>query len=762
MPDTIHNNKSDYGKASLYGLSGAVTLLTGVRGALMDTGLGNVAEFLLGALTGAVVMASAFVIATLLRQFVRRLPVLFVTGLLAAFLAVLFLDANSLAEIARTVLDTESWKSPLRRPTGLDVLSMLILIVTPGLLAATIIVACRRSLPEHPWLLAATGIGVAAAIAVVVTLSNVGHDPFETDFSNFTARSWLPALPDDPSAQGRYEIEYFTYGAGDNPRRPEFGARRRLESRLVDASEMLPEWKGIKARMRERYWGFDLEEAPLNALVWAPVGDGPFPLALIVHGNHGMEDYSDTGYRYLGELLASRGFIAVSVDQNYINGTWSGDFRGKEMPARAWLLLEHLQLWRDWSREPGHELGARVDMENVSLIGHSRGGEAVSIAYAYNELPHYPDNATVEFDYGFNIRSLVAIAQVDQRYHRRVELEDVSFLALQGSYDSDEPAFHGLRQFNRIDLTGNGYHFKAGIYVHGANHGQFNTGWGNTDYSPPQSWLLNLAPLIPAADQEKIAQTYISAFLEATLRQDRRYLPLFRDPRVAADYLPDHPYVQQFTDSTFLPIATFEEDLDAGTLTFRPGYIETAGLTLWREEELKHRDERKQGSSAVVLGWEDGAEARFTAFLPEGIPVAADTESVLTLAVAASTEKPASDDNDGEEDGGSDDSDAADDDKPAAAPRLSISVLMADLTEIAVDSADFATLAPPLKVRYLKNEAENKSRYKSDWEPVLQQLEIPFSALGGDPGRVRAISIGFGQMPSGVVIIDDIGVRTAP
>ncbi|MEM9209646.1 MAG: hypothetical protein AAGA61_10380, partial [Pseudomonadota bacterium] len=580
MPDTNPNNKSDYGKAALYGLTGAVALLTGVRGALLDTGLGNLAEFLLGALTGTAVMVCALGLVALVGRIARRVPPLFVVGLFAALMAVWFFDAYSLAELARTVFDTDAWQWPFTRPTGLDAVSLLILTVTPGLLAASVALARRRSLPEHPGFLAVTGVGVAASIAVVVSLSHVGHDPFETDFSNFTATSWLPDLPDDPSTRGRFEVDYFTYGAGENVRRPEFGARRRLDARTVDASQVLPEWKGFKARMRERYWGFDLEAAPLNGRVWAPVGNGPFPLALIVHGNHGMEDYSDAGYRYLGEHLASRGFIAVSVDQNYINGTWSGDFRGKEMPARAWLLLEHLRLWRDWSQQPDHALGPRVDMNNVSLIGHSRGGEAVSIAYAYNALEHFPDDATLGFDYNFNIRSLVAIAQVDQRYHRRVELEDVSFLALQGSYDSDEPAFHGLRQFNRIDLTGDGYHVKAGLYVHGANHGQFNTGWGNTDYSPPQSWLLNLAPLIPATDQEKIARTYIAAFLEATLRQDRRYLPLLRDPRVAADVLPDHPYVQQFTDSTFVPIATFEEDLEVRTATIDRGRIETAGLTL--------------------------------------------------------------------------------------------------------------------------------------------------------------------------------------
>ena len=46
---------------------------------------------------------------------------------------------------------------------------------------------------------------------------------------------------------------------------------------------------------------------PVNGRVWYPHGGGPYPLVLIVHGNHNMKDYSDPGYAYLGTLLASRG-----------------------------------------------------------------------------------------------------------------------------------------------------------------------------------------------------------------------------------------------------------------------------------------------------------------------------------------------------------------------------------------------------------------------------------------------------------------------
>ena len=92
------------------------------------------------------------------------------------------------------------------------------------------------------------------------------------------------------------------------------------------------------AKSRKKYWGFDPKAFPINGRVWYPDGAGPFPLVLIVHGNHNMKDFSDPGYGYLGELLASRGFILASVDENFINGGLRGENDG-----RGWLLLEHLE-----------------------------------------------------------------------------------------------------------------------------------------------------------------------------------------------------------------------------------------------------------------------------------------------------------------------------------------------------------------------------------------------------------------------------------
>jgi hypothetical protein len=224
------------------------------------------------------------------------------------------------------------------------------------------------------------------------------------------------ALP-DPSQAGSYTVKTLFYGSGQDRHRAEYGAGVDMVTGPVDGSALVERWTGL----RTGYWGFGPQALPLNGRVWYPEGEGPFPLVLIAHGNHAMEDFSDPGYAYLGELLASRGFILVSLDENFLNLSPFADALiisslKEENDLRGWLLLEHLRVWRDWNATPDNPFYQKVDLDNVALMGHSRGGEAVAVAAAFNNLPYYPDNATVRFDYGFNIRSVVAIAPIDGQY----------------------------------------------------------------------------------------------------------------------------------------------------------------------------------------------------------------------------------------------------------------------------------------------------------------------------------------------------------
>jgi hypothetical protein len=125
-----------------------------------------------------------------------------------------------------------------------------------------------------------------------------------------------------------------------------------------------------------------------------------------------------------------------------------------------------------------------VDTANIALVGHSRGGEAVVIAAAFNNLPRNPDDANLAFDFHFDIKSLVALAPIDGQFNpagRSAPLTNVDYLVLQGAHDGDVSAFSGERAYNRLKFTDGKPHFKSALFIYRANHSRFNTAWGLND-----------------------------------------------------------------------------------------------------------------------------------------------------------------------------------------------------------------------------------------------------------------------------------------
>ncbi|MCK4855963.1 MAG: hypothetical protein KAT31_16905, partial [Bacteroidales bacterium] len=276
-----------------------------------------------------------------------------------------------------------------------------------------------------------------------------------------------------------------------------------------------------------------------------------------------------------------------------------------ENDCRAWLLLKHLELWRAWDRDPKNPFYGKVDMENIGLIGHSRGGEAVAIAACFNRLPHNPDDATLAFDFDFNLRSVIAIAPVDGQYKPAgtgTTLEDISYFVIQGSNDMDLRTYEGTRQFQRTEFNDEAHHVKAGLYVFGANHGQFNTIWGRNDNSFPFMALFNKRQIMPGEDQEKIGKVFISAFLEATLNGKAGYFNLFRDYRSGINWLPETVYLTHYEDTACEFICTFDEDLNVLTATLEGGEIQSENLTVWKERVVPLKW-GTQATRAVYAGW---------------------------------------------------------------------------------------------------------------------------------------------------------------
>ncbi len=561
------------------------------------------------------------------------------------------------------------------------------------------------------------------------------------------------ALP-NPAEPGGMPSAMLTYGSGNDKRRPEYGGGAALLTPTVDGSLLLEGWSGL----RTAYWGFSPAELPLNARVWYPQAEGRFPLVIAVHGNHPMEEYSESGYDYLGELLASRGFIFVAVDENFLNISAWGDvwffnsLKG-ESDARGWLVLEHLRQWRAWNEQPGNPFYQRVDLNRIALIGHSRGGEAIVIAAAFNQLPYYPDNAALKFDYGFDIRSLIALAPADGQYRPsgfRTPLRDVNYLLLHGAHDMDVLTMMGAAPFERLQFSGEGDYYKAAIYIYGANHGQFNTVWGNKDMAEPLPRLYNLRQLLPQAEQQRIARVLVSAFLEDTLLDRSDYRALFQDLRRGREWLPDTLYLNQYQDSQTLILADFREDIDLSTPTLSGGWLAGSNLTRWREEVVKGKW-GDFGFKAVFLGWDARTlpAADYTLYLPaEGISLTA--ERVLSFSLADAGESPQAEENE------------RDRPVPAGMPLdLSIEVFDRQGNAARLPLSRYALLQPQIQGVFAKAAFMHATPVS---EPIFQTFDLPLAwFLEENPAlnvnSLAGVRLVFDRTPSGVVVLNRMAIR---
>jgi hypothetical protein len=520
----------------------------------------------------------------------------------------------------------------------------------------------------------------------------------------------------------------------------------------VDATPAYEGYQGIAGGFYKWVFGSDFKHLPLNGLVWMPEGEGPFPIALIVHGNHKATEYSDPGYAYLGEHFASRGFITVSVDENFLNGHALWDGSGNEMPIRAWLLLKHLQVWRGWNAEPGNPFYGKVDLDRVVLMGHSRGAEAATHAAMLNTKIDRPLTAVAkDGEFGFGIRGVVAIAPPDGQYKpygRERKLLDVSYLLLQGGHDQDLSSAVGMRQYSRTKFESNPDAFKAVAYVYRANHGNYNTVWGSADHGPSASMLLNRAGLLEAEEQRTTGRVFMTAFLEATLHDESDYRRVFITPAGARDWLPDDIYVTQYQDATFKVVNAHDRLSKLESAELKQAKVQASGLNKPLKPELPLRDQQMQGNRALFAQWAPHGNPTYTLVLPQGadaeFAVSAEDRLVFSLGNAMNDATP-----------------------------LYVTVELVDATgEVTTQPANrFGIVPPPMPAKLEKSNRVSKvlgseffPKVTTPYERMLQSFEIPLSAFVAanpdfDPTQVEIIRFRFNDEMSGQMYVDEVGFR---
>jgi dienelactone hydrolase len=251
---------------------------------------------------------------------------------------------------------------------------------------------------------------------------------------------------------------------------------------------------------------------PLDGNLYYPTtGSGPFPVIVLVHGNHsscydGVSLHSGhtrslelgcttdvttspatlvpgyqslpnaAGYAYLATNLASHGYVVASVDQDEMMAWQNGDDKG--MYSRQQIIAATLDaLDRTNAGSPAGDLGrddlvGRMDLNSIGLMGHSRGGDAVTDFIDYNRTRPAPGRR-------YDLKAVISIAPVD--YERRAPY-GVNYATILPLCDGDVSNVQGARFFEASQYVKPDDPFaRIQFAVQGTNHDYSNTSWVDDD-----------------------------------------------------------------------------------------------------------------------------------------------------------------------------------------------------------------------------------------------------------------------------------------
>ncbi|WP_440582009.1 alpha/beta hydrolase family protein, partial [Streptomyces flavofungini] len=283
---------------------------------------------------------------------------------------------------------------------------------------------------------------------------------------------------------------------------------------------------------------------------------GKRPFVLFLHGRHytcygSGEDQgggwpckggtkpvpSQAGYHKAQQLLASQGYVTVSIAANGINGQ---DHRAEDggAQARSSLVRLHLGQWADWARQPAEapeavRAVAPADLSRVLLVGHSRGGEGVNRA-ALDSL--YAPPADQDGYHGptrWKIRGNVLIGPT---VFGQNPVPDVPSATILPGCDGDVSDLQGEIYVDGTRRVSRGKALHSAVYMVGANHNFFNSEWtpGQAKAPADDDFGDDSDPLcaprkdtrLTASQQQRAGATYIAAAARLFVAGDDRVRPL--------------------------------------------------------------------------------------------------------------------------------------------------------------------------------------------------------------------------------------------
>ncbi len=297
-----------------------------------------------------------------------------------------------------------------------------------------------------------------------------------------------------------------------------------------------------------RDWRLHALPTRLAGEITAPVGaSGRRPVVVFLHGAHqsceiaggffptqdwpcrpGFADVpSYRGYRYAAQVLASHGYVVISLDGNPVapaNSTATTFPDGEPFTPRTWMDLRSKivdaqlrRLVRAGAGETGEavdfgvSLAGRIDPARVGLVGHSRGGEGVVWA------------STMPGPRQYRVAAVLALAPVD--FFRRL-VPDVPFGVVLPYCDADVSDLQGAWFFDDARGRARTQPLWQAV-VFGANHNFFNrvwgdeTGWGESgDIADPCAPSEIGRTRLSREEQEEVGAEIAVRFLRGALERD--------------------------------------------------------------------------------------------------------------------------------------------------------------------------------------------------------------------------------------------------
>ena len=279
---------------------------------------------------------------------------------------------------------------------------------------------------------------------------------------------------------------------------------------------------------------------------------GPYPVILFLHGRHTTcLDGSDAqflewpctkgriaipsykGYDYVSQVLASHGYVVVSISANGISAR---DNLVSDLGAlaRAELIQKHLDILNTFNTTGGAPFGTkfvgRFDLSRVGTMGHSRGGEGV--------VRHYILNNSLGAPYG--IKAVFPLAPSD---FNRFVVNNAALNVMLPYCDGDTFDLQGIHFYDdaRYNVPGDQApkHYEL---VMGANHNFYNTIWSPGSSLTSQErddWtFITGGPSdshcgsrpgnqrLTEAQQRGTGLAYMTAFFRAYVGDESQFIPI--------------------------------------------------------------------------------------------------------------------------------------------------------------------------------------------------------------------------------------------